>query len=143
MAELEKVLLDIEVNLNKRPLTYIEDDIAHQPLTPNSILLGRDVVLPTDQEVTSEDEEEVFRKQQKYVLKCKEAAWRKFHREYLVALRERHNLNHRERQCHQSNWFKISKKLSRTTDKVILPNGITLQHCQKHRDKIESKCGRV
>ena len=88
LAELEKVLLDIEVNLNKRPQTYIEDDIAHQPLTPNSILLGCDVVLPTDQEVTSEDEEEVFRKQQKYVLKCKEAAWRKFHCEYLVALRK-------------------------------------------------------
>ena len=50
-AELEEVLLDIEVNLNSRPLTYVEDDIAHQPLTPNSILLGRDVVLPADPEV--------------------------------------------------------------------------------------------
>ena len=47
-AELEEVLLDIEANLNNRPQTYIEDDIAYQPLTPNSILLGRDVVLPTD-----------------------------------------------------------------------------------------------
>ena len=55
-AALEEVLLDIEVNLNNKPLTYIEDDIAHQPLTPNSALLGRDVVLPTDQEATSEDE---------------------------------------------------------------------------------------
>ena len=78
------VLLDIEVNLNNKPLTYIEDDIAHQPLTPNR----RDVVLPTDQEVTSEDKGEVFRKRQIYVLRCKEAAWRRFHREYLVALRE-------------------------------------------------------
>ena len=26
-------ILDIEVNLSNRPLTYIEDDIAHQPLT--------------------------------------------------------------------------------------------------------------
>ena len=32
-VELEEVLLDIEFNLNNRPLTYIEDDIAHQPLT--------------------------------------------------------------------------------------------------------------
>ena len=53
-------MLDIEVNLNNRLLTYIEDDIAHQALTQNSILLGRDVVLPTDQEVTSEDEREAF-----------------------------------------------------------------------------------
>ena len=48
-----------------------EDHIAHQPLTPNSILLGSDVVLSTDQEVTSEDEGEIFRKPQKYILKVK------------------------------------------------------------------------
>ena len=81
-------MLGIEVNLYNRPLTFLEDDIAHQPFTPKSILLGRDVVLPTDQEVTSEEEGEVFRKRQKYVLRYQEAAWRRFHREYLVALRE-------------------------------------------------------
>ena len=80
--------------MNNRPLTYIENDIVHQPLTLNNILLGPVVVLPTDQEVTSEDDREVFRKQQKYMLKCKEAAGR-FHRKYLAALRERHNLNHK------------------------------------------------
>ena len=48
-----------------------EDHIAHQPLTPNSILLGRDVVLSIDQELTSEDEGEIFTKWQKYVLKVK------------------------------------------------------------------------
>ena len=63
-------------------------------MTPNNILLGLVVVLPTDQEMTSEDDREVFRKQQKYMLKCKEAAGR-FHRKYLAALRERHNLNHK------------------------------------------------
>ena len=55
-AELVEVLLVIEVNLSNRPLIYIEDDIAHQPLTPKIMLLGCDVVLPTDQVVTSEDE---------------------------------------------------------------------------------------
>ena len=53
---------DIEVNLNSRPLAYIEHDIAHQLLTPNSIFLGRDVLLPTDLKVKSKDEGEVFRK---------------------------------------------------------------------------------
>ena len=90
-------MVDIEVNLNNRPLTYIEDDIACQPLTPNIILLGRDVVLLTDQEVTSEDEGEVFRKWQIYVIKCKETACRRFHCECLVALREQHNLNHTDK----------------------------------------------
>ena len=51
-----EVLLVIEVNLSNRPLIYIEDDIAHQPLTPKIMLLGCDAVLPTDQVVTSEDE---------------------------------------------------------------------------------------
>ena len=55
-------MLDIEVNLNNRAPEYIEDDIAHQPLTPDSVILGRDAVLPTDQEVTSENEGEVFRR---------------------------------------------------------------------------------
>ena len=65
---------DVEVNFNNRPLTYIEEDNAHQPLTPNSLLRERDVVSPTDQEVTSENIREAFRKRQKYVLKFKEAA---------------------------------------------------------------------
>ena len=34
---------------------------------------------------------------QKYVLECEEAARRRFYREYLVALRERHNLNHKDK----------------------------------------------
>ena len=50
-------------------MTYIKDDIAHQPLTPNSILLGRNGLLPADEEVASEDEGQVFRKRQKHVLK--------------------------------------------------------------------------
>ena len=43
--ELESVLLDVEVNLNNRPLTYIEDDIQYQILTPISMLLGQDTVM--------------------------------------------------------------------------------------------------
>ena len=54
-------------------------------------------MLPKDQEVTSEDKAEVFRKRGNNVLKCKEAAWRRFYREYLVALRERHSLNHKDK----------------------------------------------
>ena len=47
--------------------------------------------------MTSEDEGEVFRNQQKYVLRCKEVVWRRFHREYLVVLREWHNLNRKNK----------------------------------------------
>ena len=42
-AELEEVLLDIEIILNNRPLTYIEEEIDYPILTPNSLILGPDV----------------------------------------------------------------------------------------------------
>ena len=45
-AELEEVLLDIEIILNNRPLTYPEEKIDYSILTPNSLLLGRDINFP-------------------------------------------------------------------------------------------------
>ena len=33
------------MNLNNRPLTYIEDDIQYPILTPNTMLLGRDTLM--------------------------------------------------------------------------------------------------
>ena len=46
-----------------------------------------------------EDEEEdlSWRKRQKYVKRCKDAAWRRRQREYLTALRERHNMQHKSK----------------------------------------------
>ena len=41
--ELEEILLDVEINLNNRPLTYVVDDIQLNVLTTNSMLVGRDV----------------------------------------------------------------------------------------------------
>ena len=45
-AELEEVLLDIEIILNNRPLTYPEEKIDYSILTPNSLLLVRDINFP-------------------------------------------------------------------------------------------------
>ena len=42
-AELEEVLLDIETILNNKTLTYIEEEIDYSILTPNCLILGRDV----------------------------------------------------------------------------------------------------
>ena len=47
-SELEDVLLDVEVKLNNRPLTYIEEDLKCSVLTPNFKILGRDIKLPDD-----------------------------------------------------------------------------------------------
>jgi hypothetical protein len=37
----EDVLLDIEITLNNRPLSYIEDDLENPVLTPNSLMSCR------------------------------------------------------------------------------------------------------
>ena len=41
--ELEEILLDVEINLNNCSLTHVKDDIQLNILTPNSMILGRDV----------------------------------------------------------------------------------------------------
>ena len=42
-AELDEVLLYIEIILNNGPLTYIEEEIDYPILTPNSLMFGRDI----------------------------------------------------------------------------------------------------
>ena len=97
-------------------------------------------MLPPDQKVTSENEGETFRKRQKYVQKCKQAAWKRFQHEYLVALRERHNLNHKGKNAsiqigdvviikgqskNRGNWkLAIVEKLHRGKDNVVRVVGL-------------------
>ena len=40
LNELEEILLDVEITLNNRPLSYVEDDVQLPLLTPNMMLLG-------------------------------------------------------------------------------------------------------
>ena len=44
--ELEEVLLDVEITLNDRPLSYVEDDMALPILTPNSMMFATTNILP-------------------------------------------------------------------------------------------------
>ena len=64
-AELENVLLDIEIILNNRPLTYIEEEIDYPILTPNSLILVRDVNFPDP--APHESESETMKKRHKYI----------------------------------------------------------------------------
>ena len=94
-AELEEVLLDIKIILNNRPLTYIEEEMDYPILTPNSLILGRDVNFPDA--APSESESEIIKKRHKYIKRCKEALWKRWKHEYLVALREKHNLKNKDK----------------------------------------------
>ena len=44
--ELQKVILDVEITLNNRPLGYMEDHVELPVLTPNSLLSGQPNILP-------------------------------------------------------------------------------------------------
>ena len=78
-SELEEVILDIEVALNNRPLSYVEDDLQFPVLTPNVMILGKYNLLPTKDlnQIVDRD----LRKRARYL----ECGW---HAEYIRALRE-------------------------------------------------------
>ena len=90
--ELQDIILDVEVTLNNRPLDYVEDDIQQPVLTPNLMLFGQPNSIPQLEPHNIEDTD--LRKRANYLRKCKDAVWRRWTKEYLRALRERHNLKH-------------------------------------------------
>ena len=86
--EFREVILDIEVALNNRPLSYVEDDIELSVLTPNSLLNINPSILPELK--LRYVEEPSLRKRAKYLKKCKETMWKRCTKEYVRSLRERH-----------------------------------------------------
>ena len=90
-SELCEVVLDVETQLNRRPLSYVEDDVQLPLLTPSSFLFQRCIRLP-EQEPWREETTDL-RNRAKYLRSCKDAVWRRWSREYLAVLRERHNCN--------------------------------------------------
>ncbi len=84
--ELQEILLDIEVALNCRPLSYLEEDVQ--------MLFVGTTFAPELEAHHLEDAD--LRKRAKYLLKCKDAMWRRWSNEYLRGLRERHNQKHKK-----------------------------------------------
>ena len=89
-TELTEVLLDVEITLNNRPLTYMEEDVQLPPLTPNSLLFINTNVLP--ELAPYHLEEKNIRKRAKFLQQCKRAVWKRWTTKYLPALREQHRL---------------------------------------------------
>ena len=91
--ELSEVLLDIEITINNRPLSYLEEDVQLPTLTPSTLLFLNSNYLPEEQPYHQEEKD--LRKRAKFLKKTKEGMWRRWTSEYLRALRERHRLKHR------------------------------------------------
>ena len=94
--ELQEVILDIQIVLNNRPLTYCEDDVEMPILTPNMLIFGKANYLPDEEPSDIQDRD--LRKRAKYLRKCKDALWKRWESEYMRALRERHNAMHSGKQ---------------------------------------------
>ena len=86
--ELSDVILDIEVRLNNRPLSYVEDDVEQAVLTTAKMLQINPVLLPELESHHVDDKD--LRKRAKFLLRCKDLMWRRWHCEYIRSLRERH-----------------------------------------------------
>ena len=89
---MESVVMDIERNLNNRPLTYVEAELEEEVLTPNVIMWGRDAYPIEDIKLIEEDEEKLT-KMNKRLEEAKAHAWRRWKREYIHSLMEGHRLN--------------------------------------------------
>ena len=92
--ELEEVILDAEINLNNRPLMYVDDDIQFPVQTPNILIHGQPIIIPEEQ---FDDDDKIIKKRQRYIKRCKDAAWNRWNKEYLRSLRERHNMKNNQR----------------------------------------------
>ena len=82
--------MDIEITLNNRPLSYVEDDIQMPILTPNTMIHG--IAISELEEDVSSTEDKDLRKRARYIQKWKNLAWQRWTTEYLKTLRERQNL---------------------------------------------------
>ena len=82
--------MDIEINMNNRPLTYVEGESGEeQVLTPNTLIRGTNIYLINDDK---SDEDELTR-MQKRVAKAKNNAWKRWQREYINSLMESQRIN--------------------------------------------------
>ena len=91
-SELEEVILDAEIALNNRPLSYVEEDIQLPVLTPQSMMFGQPNLLPEGDVDSVEDKD--MRKRARYLRRWKDMLWSRWTGEYIKSLREGHNLNH-------------------------------------------------
>ena len=95
--QLQAIVIDIEKNVNNRPLTYVESEQEEeQVLTPNTILWGQNV--HTIDESDTDDGEEVV-KLHKRMKQKREHAWQRWKTEYVHSLMEHHRVIKGENAC--------------------------------------------
>ena len=80
-AKLQEVLLDIEVSLNNRPVSYVDEDIQLPILTSSFFLYGQPNMLPDLKPHRIQEHD--LQKRATYLRKCMDTLWSRWTREYL------------------------------------------------------------
>jgi len=71
--ELKEVVLDVEVAITNRPLSYVEDDVELPVLTPATMMYSQSNLLPEEDADVVENVN--LRKRARYVRRCKDVLW--------------------------------------------------------------------
>ena len=93
--ELLTVIIEIECVLNSRPFTYVNSADMDEPLTPCHLVTGRRLLsLPEEVLVHEEKDNEVvlLTRRQRYLILLLAHFWTRWSREYVVELREHHQV---------------------------------------------------
>ena len=84
--ELSEIITDVEVALNGRALSFVEDDNQLPVVTPSSLLYPQSNVIP-HLDAHHIDEHDL-RKRAKHLRHCKQIIWKRWSTEYVRGLRE-------------------------------------------------------
>ena len=96
LDELYTLVVEAEGTLNNRPFTYLSAEEFDKALTPSHHICGRQLEQLPDVKVPNGNEElspNVLNKRQKYLSSLLRHWWDRWKHEYLVNLRESHNLS--------------------------------------------------
>ena len=97
---MQTVLLEVEMILNNRPLTYVYPNEIENALTPNHLLFDRKLTSASDWNTPIKISTQNITAQSKRVNHNINHFWDRWHKEYIVNLRETHkqNLQNRHQQ---------------------------------------------
>ena len=91
--ELKDALMDVELFMNNRPLTYLGEEAEQQVLNPNTLIKGSPTRFPVEdlEKIGYLDEDKLVTKRMIYMQKTRDLLKKRWQTEYLHALRDQRN----------------------------------------------------
>ena len=91
------LIVEVEAILNSWPLTYVYPDDVDEPLTPSHLIMGRQLLSIPDGKLAGQpenvNESGALTRRERYLSTLLNPFWKRWRKEYLLELREYHNLS--------------------------------------------------